>query len=296
MAINENFRSILDGIGQELTNLGFSARKNENGEFITEADEKITARYTGEKGVIAVSYEDGKVILFAGEDTEAPEETPTKLSVSLLDENADSRDVKYVVNELNDTLHSKYAKKTIAPKKAAQQKAAQTVSKAAVNHGSFYDPNTLASKLCLVFPELRPYYKDNLATYGEFLAEKFFDDYGTAKVIGAIKANDPQTMKKLFQILNEIYEDGTSEVQDVIAVTILGALNNDQILLARCVDYMSTTMAPPVIEVNKLLAKSKKSRKLMENPPAYKPKKQKKPGLFAEAMAQGGGGMTPPMM
>ena len=51
MAINENFRSILDGIGQELTNLGFSARKNENGEFITEADEKITARYTGEKGV-----------------------------------------------------------------------------------------------------------------------------------------------------------------------------------------------------------------------------------------------------
>ncbi|MBR6568547.1 MAG: hypothetical protein IKK60_07835 [Clostridia bacterium] len=296
MAINENFRSILDGIGQELTNLGFSAYKNENGEFITEADEKITARYTGEKGVIAVSYEDGKVILYAGEDIEAPEETPKKLSASLLGEEADSRDVKYVVNELNDTLHSKYSKKTVAPKKAVQQKATQTVSKAAVKHGSFYDPNTLTSKLCLVFPELRPYYKDNLAVYGEFLAEKFFDDYGTAKVIDAIKANDPQTMKKLFQVLNEIYEDGTSEVQDVIAVTILGSLNNDQILLARCVDYMSTTMAPPVIEVNKLLAKSKKARKLLENPPAYKPKKEKKPGMFAQAMAQSGGGMTPPAM
>ena len=296
MTINENFRSILDGIGQELTNLGFSAYKNENGEFITEADEKITARYTGEKGVIAVSYEDGKVILYAGEDTEAPEETPKKLSASLLGEEADSRDIKYVVNELNDTLHGKYAKKTAAPKKAVQQKASQTVSKAAVKHGSFYDPNTLASKLCLVFPELRPYYKDNLAAYGEFLAEKFFDDYGTAKVIDAIKANDPQTMKKLFQVLNEIYEDGTSEVQDVIAVTVLGKLNNDQILLARCVDYMSTTMAPPVIEVNKLLAKSKKARALLENPPAYKPKKEKKPGMFAQAMAQSGGGMTPPAM
>ena len=209
MAINENFRSILDGIGQELTNLGFSAYKNENGDFITEADERITARYTGEKGVLAVSYEDGKIILSAGEDLEAPEETPKKLSASLLDENADIRDVKYVINELNDTLHSKFAKKTVAPKKAVQQKASQTVSKAAVKHGSFYDPNTLASKLCLVFPELRPYYKDNLAAYGEFLAEKFFDDYGTAKVIDAIKANDPQTMKKLFQVLNEIYEDGT---------------------------------------------------------------------------------------
>ena len=98
----------------------------------------------------------------------------------------------------------------------------------------------------------------------------------------------------MFQILNEIYEDGTSEVQDLIAVTILGQLGNDQILLARCVDYMSETMAPPVIEVNKYLASSKKARKLLENPPAYKPKKEKKPGMFAQAMAQSGG-MQPPM-
>ncbi len=294
MAINENFRSVLDGIGQELEKLGFSAFKNENGNFIAEDGEKVTARYTGEKGVLALSYEDGKVLLFAGEDLENPEDTPKKLSVSLLDENADSRDVKYIVNELTDTLQSKYSKKVAAPKKSVQQKATQTVSKAAVKQGSFYDTNTLASKLCLVFPELRPYYKDNLAKYGEFLGEKFFDEYGTAKVIGAIKENDPQTMKKLFQVLNEIYEDGTSEVQDVIAVTVLGALNNDQILLARCVDYMSTTMAPPVIQVNKLLASSKKARNLLKNPPAYKPKKEKKPGLFAQAMSQSGG--MPPAM
>ena len=295
MAINETFRSVLDGIGQELTKFGFSAYKGENGDFITEENAAVTARYTGEKGALAVVFEDGKVTLMAGDDAEAPEETPKKLSVSLLDENADARDVKYVINEFNDTIESKFSKKTVAPKKATQQKATQTVSKAAVKHGSFYDPNTLASKLCLVFPELRPYYKDNLAAYGEFLAEKFFDEYGTAKVIGAIKENDPQTMKKLFQVLNEIYEDGTSEVQDVIAVTILGSLGNDQILLARCVDYMSTTMAPPVIEVNKLLAKSKKARKLLANPPAYKPKKEKKPGIFAQAMAQSGGGMPPAM-
>lgn len=292
--INENFRSVLDGIGEELSKLGFSAYKNENGDFIAEEANAVTARYIGEKGVIAVKYEDSKVMLFSGEDAEVPEETPKKLSVSLLDENADSRDVKYVVNELNDTLEGKFAKKTAAVKKSAQQKAAQTVSKAAVKHGSFYDPSTLASKLCLIFPELRPIYKDNIARYGEFLAEEFFTKYGTEKVITAIKQNNPQTMKKLFQILNEIYEDGTSEVQDVIAVTILGQLGNDQILLARCVDYMSTTMAPPVIEVNKYLAKSKKARGLLKNPPAYKPKKEKKPGMFAQAMAQSGG-MQPPM-
>lgn len=292
--INENFRSVLDGIGEEISKLGFNAYKSEDGEFITEADGAVTARYTGEKGVIAISYADGKVTLSSGEDTELPTETPKKLSASLLSEDADSRDVKYVISELTDTLENKYAKKAAVQKKPAQQKAAQTVSKAAVKHGSFYDPNTLASKLCLIFPELRPAYKENLAVYGEFFGEEFFTKYGTEKVIGAIKENNPQTMKKLFQTLNEIYEDGTSEVQDVIAVTILGKLGNDQILLARCVDYMSETMAPPVIEVNRYLASSKRARKLLENPPAYKPKKEKKPGLFAQAMSQSGG-MQPPM-
>lgn len=291
--INENFRSVLDGIGEEISKLGFTAYKSEEGEFITEEEGALTARYTGEKGVIAVSFAEGKVTLYSGEDTENPTDTPKKLSASLLDENSDSRDVKYVINELNDTLENKFAKKT-AVKKNSQPKNPQTVSKAAIKHGSFYDPNTLASKLCLVFPELRPIYKDNLATYGDFLGEEFFINYGAAKVIEAIKENNPQTMKKMFQILNEIYEDGTSEVQDVIAVTILGQLDNDQELLARCVDYMSETMAPPVIEVNKYLASSKKARRLLENPPAYKPPKKKKQGFLAQAMSQGGG-MQPPM-
>lgn len=292
--INENFRGVLDGIGEKLTSLGFTAYKNEQGDFITESEGVTAVRYTGEKGVISLSYDNSKLMLYSGEDTENPLDTPKKLSVSLLDENADSRDVKYVINELNDTLETKYANKSAAMKKVSQQKGPQTVSKAAVKHGSFYDPNTLASKLCIVFPELRPLYKENLATYGEFLCEKFFTEYGTQKVIDAIKQNDPQTMKKLFQVLNEIYEDGTSEVQDVIAVTILGQLNNDQILLARCVDYMSETMAPPVIEVNRYLSSSKKAQKLLKNPPAYKPPKKKKPGMFAQAMSQSAG-MQPPM-
>ena len=37
----------------------------------------------------------------------------------------------------------------------------------------------------------------------------------------------------------------------------------------------------------------KKAKKKLLDPPAYKPKKEKKPGLFAQAMAQSGGGMPP---
>lgn len=274
--ITENYKAVIDGLSENLTKLGFTKC----------GEEDLVTRYQSEKGVVAVILKDNIISLMGGEDLENVESTPTKLAASLFEENADSRDIKYVVNEFADTLQAKYGQKKAIQKKAQANKGPQTVSKAQVKNGSFYDPNTLASKLCLVFPELRDPYKATLAEYGEFYAEEFFSKYGTEKVIAAIKENNPATMKKLFQVLNEIYEDGTNETQSVIAVTILGELNNDQILLARCVDYMSATMAPPVIEVNKYLASmnGKKAKKKLLNPPAYKPKKKKKQSAFMRAM------------
>lgn len=292
--VNESFKKLIDLLTATAEGLGFSAYKS-GADFITEEENGFWARFTGEKGVIAVNLNEEKVTLFTGEDTEAPTETPKKVSVCLFASDISEKDLKYIVGDFCETLTKLYSNKTAAVTKKQQQKAAQTVSKAAVKNGSFYDPTTLASKLCIVFPELRPYYKENIDTYGEFLAEEFFTKYGTQKVIDAIKQNNPQTMKRLFQVLNEIYEDGTNDTQSLIAVTIMGELGNDQILLANCVDYMSETMAPPVIEVNKYLASmsGKKAKKKLLNPPAYKPKKQKKPGMFAQAMAQSSGPMPP---
>lgn len=290
----ETFRSILTSLETELSKYGFEAQKAEDGSYVSETDGTITAFYQGDKGTVKFEYANGVLGLFAGDEAE----TATKrLSASLLSEEADAKDVKYVIAEMTETLQAKFGVKNPTVYKKAQQKAPQTVSKNAVRNGSFYDANTLASKLCLVFPDLRPMYKENLAKYGEFFGEEFFAEYGTKVVIDAIKENNPQTMKKLFQTLNEIYDDGTTAVQGLIAVTILGELNNDQILLARCVDYMSEMMAPPVIEVNRYLASSagKKAKKKLLDPPAYKPKKEKKPGIFAQAMAQSGGGAMPPM-
>ncbi|MCM1364273.1 MAG: hypothetical protein NC122_03540 [Faecalibacterium sp.] len=289
MSINtELFKSVLNGTDESLKKLGFEAVKDENSSYITVSEEEASAKYIGESGVLKFVYTDERVILYSGTDTENTDDTPTKMLTSLLADNADARDVKYVVSEMDESLNEKFGQKTSVKKKSAQ-KVPQTVSKNAVKNGSFYDPNTLASKLCLVFPELREIHKENIATYGEFLSEDFFVNHATPKVIEAIKENKPQTMKKLFQILNEIYEDGTNDTQSLIAVTILGELNNDQILLARCVDYMSETMAPPVIEVNKYLAtrSGKKAKAKMKNPPAYKPKKEKKKGFFANMMSQG---------
>ncbi len=282
--LKQNFDKLVSSIDEKLVSLGFEK---------ADSSEEFNVSYTGEKGAVVITLDDGKFTVSCGEDTES---ATTRICASLFDENSDDKDIRFIVSETNDSLQNKFDKKSPSMKKSAP-KAPQTVSKTAVKHGSFYDANTLASRLCLVFPELRPEYKDHLAKYeNDFLGEEFFTEHGTKLVIDAIKENNPHTMKKLFQVLNEVYEDGTNDTQSLIAVTILGELNNDQILLARCVDYMSETMAPPVIEVNKYLASAagKKARKQLANPPVYKPKKEKKPGMFAQAMAQSGG-MQPPM-
>ena len=296
MAIQtERFTQTLSLLADALASYGFQPQPDESGKNLSVTDDEAVAVYAGEKGALRLRYANERVELYAADDLESLESDAKRALVSLLPDGADERDVKYVVSEMNETLETRFSQKTAVRKKTTQ-KTPQTVSKAAVKAGSFYDPNTLASKLCLVFPELRDAYKANLAQYDEFLAEEFFVNYGTPRVMEAIKENKPATMKKLFQTLNEIYEDGTNDTQSLIAVTILGALNNDQILLARCVDYMSETMAPPVIEVNKFLAtsKGKKAQAKMLNPPPYKPKKKKKKKGFLSQMMAGGGGMAPP--
>lgn len=147
--ITENYKAVIDGLSENLTKLGFTKC----------AEEDLVTRFQSEKGVVAVVLNDNIISLMGGEDLENVNETPTKLAASLFEETADAKDIKYVVNEFADTLQAKYGQKKAVQKKAQSNKGPQTVSKAQVKNGSFYDPNTLASKLCLVFPELREAYK-----------------------------------------------------------------------------------------------------------------------------------------
>ena len=153
----------------------------------------------------------------------------------------------------------------------------KAVSRTKVKNGIIsYDCDSLANRFGTLYPEFKDDIKANIVAYGEFLPETFFTEKGTAKVLDVIKNGNAAERKKLFKMLNDVYEDGTNEVQDVIGVTILGAIQNDKDLMAICDEYMSDYMSGPVHEINKLTAKKNSSlMKKLKNPPAYKPKKKK---------------------
>ena len=273
---------ITSGLNETLTECGFTPvipEGIEKGELPAVTDSgRIIIKYKGENKALKIEHFNDKLTLFgANKEGEILDSDYTKLSASLFDEEScDSKGVRYVINEFGETLVETFGTKTVKPVKS---KLPPPVSKAAAKSGAVsYDPNTLGNRFTAVYPELREEYKANCEKYGQFLPEDFFVNHGTPAVLATIKENNPQKMKKLFNLLNDIYEDGTNETQSIIAVTILGQMNNDQEMLAACVDYMSSDLMTPVININKYLASGagKSAKMRLENPPKYKPGKDKK--------------------
>ena len=278
---NDVMNTLYKGLGASMEKYGFSPvfpegvkanalplkERNQDACFID---------YTGKSGKLRLLYSEGKIFLLLGE-TDAPDEDDKafkKLSTSLmlLDE-YDEKDTRSVLNELCDTIEDNFGKKDLAKK---NHKMPATVSKSAAKSGAMnYDPLTLGSRIVGVYPFLKEAFKKNLENYGEFLPEDFFVNHGNEPILQTIRDNEPKQMKKLFNQLCDIYDNGTNETQNVIAVTILGSIHNDAVMMKNILPYLSDPMVEPVIEVNKLLEKSKSARKRLENPPKYKPKKKK---------------------
>ena len=298
--ISDVFQLLADGMRDATDRAGFALWYPQDADRkalpLTQERDATILTYSGENGTLRVEFGGNSVGLYYTEtaaDT-AKKGDFTRLSLSLLEtEAADARDVRYIAGEFSETLDAKFAG---GKKPQSGKKAPASVSKAAVRSGAFYDMPSLGNRFTAIYPETRTAFKDNVDTYGEFLAEDFFQNHGNAVVHGIIRENNPQKMRKLFNLLNEMYENGVNDVQSLIVVTIL-AEQMDEAMLANCVDYMSDELCVNVIRVQKRLHSSggKSARMRLENPPPYKPKKIKKPGMLSTLLGGGNGSGMPGM-
>ncbi len=289
LELNNALELIIKGIGDKTTEYGFRP-EYPNGIFppnlpVEDVNGKSVIMYRGERGRIRIEYDNGKLGLFCAKETQedTPDDDMPRASLSLLDlETFNEKDIKYICQEYNETFEKLFSHKPAHSGK----KAPTPVSRSQAKSGALaYDANTLGSRFTTVYPELRGEYKANLDAYGEFLAEDFFTKYGNKYVVDTIRENDPAKMKKLFKLLNDIYEDGTNDTQSIVAVTILGcSLSENPELVDIAKPHFSDTMSEPVCEIIKYLQKSKSARMRLENPPLYKPKKEKKKGMMASML------------
>lgn len=266
MEISEVFRTLEKNLEQINDELGFR---------LTDRDDSSIV-FSGEKGIYRVVFDSVSSIMSfdcAYENIQNPEFNT--ISRSLFDtETYNERDVKSLANEIKDELNTLFnSRKKVNLDKVKMPKA---VSRTKAKNGiTSYDTDSLANRFGTLYPEFKDEIKKNIVKYDEFLPETFFMEHGTAKVLDVIKNGSEADQKKLFRMLNEVYEDGTNEVQDIIGVTILGEMKNDPEMMAVADKYMSEYMSGPVHEINKLTRKSSSLTKKLKNPPPYKPKKKK---------------------
>ncbi len=292
---NDALSLILKNCSEKLEQLGFATAIPEN------LEKGAAPVFTdGEEAYLDFTKDDITIRLLSHDNLlditeKAGEGDFVKVESNLLDlDTYEERDIKSLSNEILETVSTSYGKKA----KQAQKKAPQTISKTAAKNGAEYDANTLANRISTLYPELKDAYKENFQTYDEFLGEDFFVNHANKYIMNTIRSNDAQTMKKLFKILSDIYENGSNDVQDLVVVTILGEIDNDKELLERCREQITDDDFYETLEaVNKYLASSagKKAREKMKNPPAYKPPKKKSGGMMSQLMGGATGGMPPQM-
>lgn len=270
---NEAVKAIHKGCAPQFESLGFTFSG------INEDESGVYADFT--KGNLTVRLLSHDNLLDMLEKTDNGDFSNT--GVNLLDlDDCDEKSLKSLCNEINDSAIESYGKKAVK----ATKKAPATVSRAAVRAGMSYDPNTLANKILLVYPELKDAYKENIEKYDQFLCDDFFINHGNERILATVKSGDAQTRKKLFKILTDMYLDGTSETQNLICVTILGEIDNDPDMMSVCRDYITEDEFYDTLKaVNELLAsnKGKKLKEKLKNPPKYKPEK-KKGGLMSSML------------
>ena len=289
LELNNALELIIKGISHKTEELGFRP-EYPNGVFppqlpIEEVDGKSVIMFRGERGRIRIEYDNGKIALHCAKESQndTPDDDMPRALLSLLDlETFNEKDIKYICQEYSETFEKLFSHKPAHSGRKAPTPVSRTQAKSGV---LAYDANTLGSRFTTIYPELREEYKANLEAYGEFLAEDFFVNYGNKVVVETIRENDPAKMKKLFKLLNDIYEDGTNDTQSIVAVTILGcSLSQNPELIDIAKEHFSETMSEPVDEIIKYLRKSKSARLRLENPPLYKPKKEKKKGMLASML------------
>lgn len=288
LELNNALELLFKGVNTKLSELGFAPDYPDGVRApelpVSKDGEKSIIIFRCEKGRVKLEHKGDKLALYCAKaDNNAPDDDMPRSSLSLLDlETFNEKDIKYICEEYNETFQKLFG----AHSGLNGKKMPTPVSRSQAKSGTLaYDANTLGSRFTTLYPELRDEYKKNVELYGEFLAEDFFVNHGNELVIATIRENDQTKMRKLFKLLNDIYEDGTNDTQSLVGVTILGvSLAENPELIGNAEEYFSETMAQPVGEIIRYLRKSKSARMRLQNPPHYKPKKDKKKNVMSSML------------
>ncbi len=180
------------------------------------------------------------------------------ISSWLFDENQTAKDAAAVGIDFADTLGGKLGVKRVKTA-ATGEVALPTTSK-----GDAVTITTLTQKLLATFPECKDDYKAFVGEYGKFLHQNFY----MTRFVPLIKEmlsdekKNRKAIKKLFDMLWEIYVEGDTSAVDAVVIIISAVAYNNEKNVAIFKQYTEGKdhLHKAVDEMLLLIAKNKKLR------------------------------------
>ncbi len=172
-------------------------------------------------------------ILKAADITDGEMGEFTVLSSWLFEDDQTAKDAAAVGIDFTDTLRSNLGlKKTTRDTTAA-------VALPTYEKGDAVTVTTLTQKLLAIFPEYKDDYKASVAKYGKFLYQDFFMTrfVPSIKAMLSNKAANKKPIKKLFDMLAELYVEGDAETVDQIVAIIAAAIYDNSEYVAVFKEY-----------------------------------------------------------
>ena len=97
-----------------------------------------------------------------------------------------------------------------------------------------------AKKLLQLFPECQEEYQNNLKHYGEILGHVYFGNNINPVLSELLQSNQEKILiKKHIDFIEDMYCRGDYDVQNVVIVTILAYLGDDETVLRNAFTYFS---------------------------------------------------------
>ncbi len=97
-----------------------------------------------------------------------------------------------------------------------------------------------AEKFLQLFPEYVNEYQNHIQNYGKILGHVFFGDAINQVLFALLKDNtDKILIKKYIDFIKDMYSNGDSDIKNIVEVTILEYLGDDDIVLKNSFTYFS---------------------------------------------------------
>ena len=114
----------------------------------------------------------------------------------------------------------------------------------------------LATEFIKLFPHYQADYDEHIADYSELLGHVFFGDVLNRPLAALLKSNhDKKAIQQYMKFLEHMFAHGNEDVKNIVCVTILEYLGDDDIVLKNAYSYFSDELIEASVQVEKSLGR-----------------------------------------